>query len=170
MKREIKFRAWHKETCAMLNIWSYQWNKGYFAGTDRSNEYFNNEFEITPDGNGCNRVTGKSVFMTFDGQVIGVVPIDDKTTQSVNYSHEYEIMQFTGLKDKNGKDIYEGDIVNMVYDEPYNRPHIIVWNINKFIAIHLTQYKRGNDFFDAKLPNAFKAEVIGNIYENPELL
>ena len=86
------------------------------------------------------------------------------------FSEGTPVMDFTGLHDKNGKEIYEGDIVNMVYDEPYNRPHIVIWHLNKFIAIHLSQYKKGNDFVDGKLPNSYNAKVIGNIYENPELL
>jgi len=80
------------------------------------------------------------------------------------------IMQFTGLKDRNGNEIYEGDIVNMRYDESYDRPHVIVWHLNRFIAIHLKQYQRGNDYHDGKLPNAYNAIICGNIYENESLL
>lgn len=160
MAREIKFRAWHKETKSMLNIWPYEWVKGIYAGTLKPNEFFNNEFEITPDGNSCSRIKGKSVFMSLDGQIIGVVPIDDKTTQSVNYSEEYEIMQFTGLKDKNDKEIYEGDIVKT----NYGKIGEVVFHIARSsYIIH------DPDHFNEKLCDS-PVEVIGNIYENKDLL
>ncbi len=74
------------------------------------------------------------------------------------------IGQYTGLKDKNGKEIYEGDIVHwhrskgvkdvidkVVYDNDYLCYRIGIWGI----------------FFKPKLNN--NVEVIGNIYKNPEL-
>jgi uncharacterized phage protein (TIGR01671 family) len=72
------------------------------------------------------------------------------------------IMQYTGLKDKNGKEIYEGDIVDFAGLKPIE----IVWEEAGFHSrmytgepIHLT--KEGMSHF---------GEIIGNIYENPELL
>ena len=118
--------------------------------------------------------------MIFEGveyqlRLVGYLPGNEfKESNIIGFTEldnmRFDLMQFTGLHDKNGKEIYEGDIVNMVYDEPYNRPHIVIWHLNKFIAIHLSQYKKGNDFVDGKLPNSYNAKVIGNIYENPELL
>ena len=117
--------------------------------------------------------------MIFEGveyqlRLVGYLPGNEfKESNIIGFTEldnmRFDLMQFTGLHDKNGKEIYEGDIVNMVYDEPYNRPHIVIWHLNKFIAIHLSQYKKGNDFVDGKLPNSYNAKVIGNIYENPEL-
>ena len=73
-----------------------------------------------------------------------------------------ELMQFTGLKDRNGKEIYESDIVDFAGLKPIE----ILWNDGGFVSdmfgsdpIKLTQ--EGMAVF---------AEVLGNIYENPELL
>jgi uncharacterized phage protein (TIGR01671 family) len=67
-------------------------------------------------------------------------------------------MQFTGLKDKNGKEIYEGDIIE---DDYFGRAKI-EWIDNGFWL----KDKRGN----SHLPNEDRRLVISNIYENPDLL
>lgn len=89
--------------------------------------------------------------------------------------HEH-IMQYTGLKDRKGKDIYEGDIAEMIYDEPKPKTMVVVWHIHKYIAIHLSTYKdylsgiREIYFSNTGVrPDSFDATIIGNIYQNPEL-
>lgn len=83
---------------------------------------------------------------------------------------DIELMQYTGLKDKNGVEIFEGDIVSCEYlapDERYVAIGEVVW-CNSDSA----QYKV-NDNFDESDPLQewySGCEVIGNIYENPELL
>ena len=74
-------------------------------------------------------------------------------------SDDWKVMQFTGLKDKNGKEIYEGDIVKP-YKERRNYSQI-VYEFNQF------RIKGKNIYWNWFLE---EIEVIGNIYENPELL
>jgi len=69
-----------------------------------------------------------------------------------------EITQFTGLKDKNGKEIYEGDIVDLGMITPME----VKWLHHGFLAVNGQQ--------ESYSTNWDKSEVIGNIYENPKLI
>lgn len=80
---------------------------------------------------------------------------------------EYELMQFTGLKDKNGKEIYEGDIVEwkQYKDGPYP---MALTDENKELKRKVVEYSLKTPFIGFTLNEGY--EVIGNIYENKELL
>jgi uncharacterized phage protein (TIGR01671 family) len=90
------------------------------------------------------------------------------------YNYVDNIMQYTGLKDSNGKEIYEGDILSEkwkveVYKDNYTGAYMIKFHNNpefnkpKILYSYLKQRERaGTDDRDSV--------VIGNIYENPELL
>ena len=81
------------------------------------------------------------------------VEIDDET-----------LGQYTGLRDKNGKEIYEGDIVTGWFDHEKITGYIFYGSDAKF-------YIERNGLFGIGLNNAQDwTEVIGNIYENPEFL
>ena len=84
------------------------------------------------------------------------------------------IMQYTGLKDKNGKLIYEGDIIQF-YNDEFLQTMKIVWDDDEldFKAIGLKKsvecYEKDFSYL-GYIKNEDSLEVIGNIYENPELL
>lgn len=76
--------------------------------------------------------------------------------------------QYTGLTDKNGKKIFEGDIVNCVYVGDL-RTYIVVWDKDEsdFKAISSEESYRHNVQY---LCCCDEVEIIGNIFDNPELL
>jgi uncharacterized phage protein (TIGR01671 family) len=139
--RQIKFRAWHKVRKEMYEVYGL------------TSEYV---FKKTDDG-------------------VGNPGVPDKL-------EDVELMQYTGLKDKNGKEIYEGDILVFTtlsdsgITETKHDPVFIQWN----------NYKSTYDFNDNKnrvlgdypffkywtleSMRQYEVEVIGNIYENPNLI
>ena len=80
---------------------------------------------------------------------------------------EIKLMQSTGLFDRNIKEIFEGDIVNYK-----GRKAIIKWHGSyaSFIYIFVDELKERVSEWHPLYLAYLKCEVIGNIYENPELL
>ncbi len=96
-----------------------------------------------------------------------------------NYDSEiYPIMQFTGLLDRNGKEIWEGDVVAVPNDNftPENGENPIVltkiWYMAPSWMMKTLDGKKGSfnmqDFGNGEKVTEF--EIIGNIYDNPTLL
>ncbi len=79
------------------------------------------------------------------------------------------VMQFTGLKDKNGKEIYEGDIVVDTNYQVKIPMGIIEW-FDKPIPGFCFQIKKNMDIYGDEYEDWNDLEVIGNIHKNPELL
>lgn len=77
--------------------------------------------------------------------------------------NDIHVMQFTGLKDKNGKEIYEGDVLRyQLYTSAPVCAFAVRWHSNGYWCV----FDDGECWF----PDQHIREVIGNIYENPELV
>ena len=150
--REIKFRAWHKGKKEIIDVEEIDFMNKVINYIE--NDYENNRQEI-----------------------IGA------------YFEDIELMEYTGLKDKNGKEIYEGDVVKLIHTgieisadrlEDLKRFVGIIKYENGIFKIvrtekslieskyfEMEQKKVSEIFIYSKL---YDLEVVGNIYENPELL
>ena len=132
--REIKFRAWDKKNNTMVKI------KTLF------------DHEI---GTGLILIDGYVAFCrTQDG---------GKNFEIKSYI-DCELMQYTGLKDKNGKEIYEGDIIK---DSNGKIGKIVHEGCSWNVRFGEKYYYPLENYFNI---DSINIEIISNIYENPELL
>lgn len=143
--REIKFRA--KDTL------EGNWYIGSYIVTNDDN---NNPFRSRPFKESHHIIFYSSGDWNMGGW--SDVEIDPST-----------LGQYTGLKDKNGKEIYEGDIVKNIHDNigyvvflQQEMGYVVVWDNRD---TRLGHRNRGGGYdYDGSIV------VIGNIYDNPELL
>ena len=79
------------------------------------------------------------------------------------------ICQCTGLKDKNGKMIWENDIVETIYDGKQNHNYVVIWDKDD-LGFLATNGKEHYETHCEYLGCCEEIIVIGNIFNNPELL
>ena len=135
MTREIKFRAWDKNKKYMLPHSCY--------------------YQILVG-------EGSIVSIAYKPQTNGTWKPEEPYHFTNPQTDDIEIMQFTSLKDKNGKEIYEGDIVK--------NPDGILNKIDFAFGSFILAVGKNKGVQIGKFDTEEWFEVIGNIYENPELL
>lgn len=86
--------------------------------------------------------------------------------------YEIELMQSTGIVDKNGKEIFEGDIIAIEVDDTETPINARVFQNSKIGVLMFHVFEDNEDVPMVELleDNSVAFEIIGNIYENPELL
>jgi uncharacterized phage protein (TIGR01671 family) len=104
-------------------------------------------------------------FAVWCGQYLEIIANEN----FVGPNEDYILMQYTGLKDANGKEIYEGDIVK--YFEWSKEPTYteVKWQ-DDLTGFYPFADSPKNSIRDNWSINSLGVEVVGNIYENPELL
>lgn len=149
MSNRFKFRAWQKEDQKMLVV------VGVSYGININT--------------GCTEIIGIDCAEVTDGRC--------KFAGGDHDADEVILMQSTGLKDKNGVEIFEGDIVEVAdCGCDYLRTksiHAVEWCLDdEYPAFDLvpTWDSELNSFSSLFNQSCFEVEVIGNIHDNPELM
>lgn len=91
--------------------------------------------------------------------------LENQARWNPELGESYPLMQYTGLKDKNRVKIFEGDLISHV-SRNGGKPHPIVFNKGAFCGDYGLVYPLNQEHFDKYC----EITVVGNIYENPELV
>ena len=111
----------------------------------------------------CNEMFKDTFAITESGQVIIVEQKSVFDTPEYVFTDGLIIMQSTGLADENGKEIFEGDVVHAYGEDTY-----LIGVIEYFDNSYCIKSKNG--IYNLLWTNAEQYEIIGNIYENTELV
>jgi uncharacterized phage protein (TIGR01671 family) len=122
--------------------------------------------------------TADPVVITLDGQLLELSDEDflNNTARPARvFPDDAALMQFTGLTDRNGTDIYEGDVVERIISVESRDPQSSYYNEYKEAVVWDQkdgEWDLGSDYSlgDALSHEFTTVEVIGNIHDNPDLV
>lgn len=127
-----------------------------FRAFDEGNKVMHNDFQFIKSGNDGN----DWIVFTSDKQRLSDKP---HPFENPYFQQQLKITQFTGLLDKHGKKIFEGDILSNGMAAPC--VSVVKWDNDKALFNAISKH-RTSWLFSA---NAL-FEIIGNVFDNPELL
>lgn len=137
--REIKFRAWDRERQRMLHF-----------------------------GEPCLNTNSPTTYLCFPMIDESGKEVYDPDSMWDSPDDRMVMLEYTGLKDKNGKEIYEGDIVQFTAFKVIMRQEVSWGAIFHETQMGDTHSGAGFEIMDLSDPST--CEVIGNRYQNPELI
>lgn len=111
-------------------------------------------------------------YMWFQDDLIEEFELNDTVMNDyiTAYPDEITLIQSTGLKDKNGKEIFEGDILAFETDEGILNVNVFWDNKHALFMFESKKYNEEELLAELVVNNTYPFEISGNIYENPELL
>lgn len=108
--------------------------------------------------------------ITESGQVVVVEQESVASSPDYVFVDHLVIMQSTGLADKNGKEIFEGDILACKTDDEVINLNIFWDEEHALFMFESKKYNEQEPLAELVENNTYPFEIIGNIYDNPELL
>ena len=120
------------------------------------------------DGGSLNRMYQPDEVMVGNGDIW--IIDEDSVAGDWIVNNDLHLMQSTGLHDKNGKEIFEGDILACKTDDEVINLNIFWDEEHALFMFESKKYNEQEPLAELVENNTYPFEIIGNIYENPELL